>query len=310
MSKPVAVIDVGSNSIKLLVATDGEEHDRIKPLFTETVETRISTGISKDLPNLCEEGMKSGCQTISELVRIAREYEPEKLVVVATSAVRDALNGLDFIDMVYERTGIRIRVLSGTEEATYIGQGISCDPQLAGAEDFIQMDIGGGSLELIRFSKAKIAQALSLRLGAVRLTERFVPDKEAPISKHAETAIDAFVRAELAQSNFKFTPRKNPLIATGGAFVVSRAILAAEKAQGIDERYPILQMEELEQLKDTLCTMPLHERLAVPHLPASRADIFPTSLITILAVLKYAGRNSLVHSFYNLRYGVAIELLR
>ncbi|MGB0744774.1 MAG: Ppx/GppA phosphatase family protein, partial [Opitutales bacterium] len=266
MPKLVAVIDVGSNSIKLLVAAPGEDEDSIQPLFTETVETRISTGISKDLPQLCEEGMQEGCKTIVQLVRIAREYEPEKLAIVATSAVRDALNGLDFIDLVYEKTGIKVRLLSGTEEATYIGQGIRCDPQLAGAEDFIQMDIGGGSLELIRFRKARIEQALSLRLGAVRLTERFVSDREAPISKNVETAIDAFVRAELSQSNFKFTPRKNPLVATGGAFVVSRAILAAQVDHTIEEHYPVLELDDLEKLKNMLCSMPLHERLSVPHL--------------------------------------------
>jgi len=308
MSQPVAVIDVGSNSIKLLVATSNDGQG-LKPLFTETIETRISTGISNDLPNICDAAIEAGCKTVAELVRIAREYEPREIAVVATSAVRDALNGQDFIDCVFDKTGIRIRILSGTEEATYIGQGLACDPQLAGAENFIQMDIGGGSLALIRFKEARIEQALSLRLGAVRLTERFVTDREAPISKHVETAINAFVHAELAQCNFEFTPKKDPLIATGGAFVVSRAVLAAEKGQKIGEHYPVLKMAELETLKKKLCALPLHERMAVPHLPASRADIIPTALITILALLHHAGRNHLTHSFCNLRYGVAAELL-
>lgn len=309
MIEPVAVIDVGSNSIKLLVASPGEGQG-VKPLFSETIETRISTGISNDLPNLCEAAITEGCETVAELVDVAREFEPQEIAVVATSAVRDALNGQDFIDCVSDKTGIRIRMLSGTEEATYIGQGLACDPQLEGAEDFIQMDIGGGSLELIRFNQARIEQALSLRLGAVRLSERFVADRDAPISKHVETAINAYVHAELAQSNFKFTPKHDPLVATGGAFAVSRAILAAEKGQTIEEHYPILKIEELEQLKEKLCALTLHERMAVPHLPASRADIIPTALITILALLGHAGRKSLTHSFYNLRYGVAAELLQ
>lgn len=309
MSSPVAVIDVGSNSIKLLVAAS-QEGDGINPLFTETIETRISTGISKDLPHLGDAAMQEGCKTICELMRIAREYDPVELVIVATSAVRDAINGQDFIDLIFDKTGIHIRVLSGTEEATYIGHGLGCDPQLARAEDFIQMDIGGGSLELIRFNKAKIEQALSLRLGAVRLTERFVTDRDAAFSKNVEAAIDAYVRAELAQSNFKFTPKKNLLVATGGAFVVSRAILAAQEGQDIDTHDPILNIEELVNLKKKLCALPLHERMSVPHLPASRADIIPTALITILALLKHAGRKSVTHSFYNLRYGVASELLK
>lgn len=309
MSRPVAVIDVGSNSIKLLVAASKGDQP-VHPLFSETIETRISTGISKDLPDLSSGAIEEGCKTIDQLVRLAREYQPKELVIVATSAVRDALNGQDLIDLVFDVTGIRIRVLTGTEEATYIGQGLHCDPQLSGAEDFIQMDIGGGSLELIRFSKSKIQQALSLRLGAVRLTERFVADREAAISKNVETAINAYVRAELAQSGFKFTPRTEPLIATGGAFVVSRAILAAEKGQTIEEHYPVLELDALEALKNKLCALPLSERMTVPHLPASRADIIPTALITILALLHHTGRKSLTHSFYNLRYGLAAELLK
>lgn len=309
MSEPVAVIDVGSNSIKLLVASPAAER-AVEPLFTETIETRISEGISRTLPELAESAMEEGCQTIFELVHLARGYEPGKIEIVATSAVRDALNGQDFIDRVFDKTGIKIRVLSGIEEATYIGQGLSCDPQLAGAEDYIQVDLGGGSLELIRFKKTKIERALSLRLGAVRLSERFVTDREAAVSRHVETAIDAYVHAELAQSDFKFAPRKHTLMATGGAFVVSRAILAAEKGQRIDEFYPVLHIEKLQTLKKRLCQMPLHERMSVPHLPASRADIIPTALITILALLHHAGRTSLTHSFYNLRYGVAAELLK
>lgn len=309
MSRPVAVIDVGSNSIKLLVAAPAAG-GVVEPLFTETIETRISGGISRDLPELTDEAIHGGCRTIIELVRLAREYEPGKIEIVATSAVRDALNGQDFIDRIFEQTGIKIRVLSGTEEATYIGQGLNCDPQLAGAEDYVQLDLGGGSLELIRFKKMKIERTLSLRLGAVRLSERFVADREAAISKNVETAIDAYVRAELSQSDFKFTPGKDPLVATGGAFVVSRAILAAQKGQRIDEHYPVLRFKEMEQLKEQLCALPLHERMSIPHLPASRADIIPTALITILALLHHAGRQTLVHSFYNLRYGVAAELLR
>lgn len=309
MSEPVAVIDVGSNSIKLLVAAAGANL-AVAPIFTETIETRISGGISRDLPELSDQAIEDGCKTVVELVRLAREYAPQAIEIVATSAVRDALNGQDFIDCVADKTGIVMRMLSGTEEATYIGQGLSCDPQLAGAQDYIQVDLGGGSLELIRFKNAQIEQALSLRLGAVRLSERFVSDREAPISMNIEIAIHAFVQAELAQSDFKFSPSKDVLVATGGAFVVSRAILAAQRGQRIDQHHPVLKIEELEALKQQLCALPLHERMAVPHLPASRADIIPSALITILALLKHAGRKSLTHSFYNLRYGIVAELLR
>lgn len=308
MSLPVAVIDVGSNSIKLLVASQRED-GTLQTEFIETIETRISEGISRELPFLKKEAMTRGIATIVELLRLAREYKPRDIAIVATSAVRDAINGIDFIDAVEATTGIEIRVLSGTEEATYIGKGLSCDPGVRETPDFIQTDIGGGSLELIRIRNARIEQAISLRLGAVRISERFIADVQGPVSRHEETAIRAFVSAELTQSKFSFAPRQLPLIATGGAFAVSRAVLATGTGQRMDQREPTLRYADLEALKTRLCTLSLHERLAVPHLPAARADIIPAALIIILALLDHAGRRQLTHSFYNLRYGIAAELL-
>ena len=308
MRNAVAVVDVGSNSIKLLVAALREDGS-IETKFSETVETRISEGISHELPVLTERAMASGIRTIIELLRQARDFKPDRIAIVATSAVRDAMNGMDLIDAVEEATGIEMRVLSGTEEATYIGRGLACDPAINGTRDFIQMDIGGGSLELIRLRDAQIEQAISLRLGAVRISERFIGDLQAPVSKHEETAIRAYITAELTQSHFSFAPGTLPLIATGGAFVVSRAVLAAQAGVAIEDYSATLQCKELEKLKGRLCGLSLHERLAVPHLPASRADIIPTALITILALLQHAGRQQITHSFYNLRYGIAAELL-
>ncbi|MDP4694026.1 MAG: phosphatase, partial [Opitutales bacterium] len=168
----VAAIDVGSNSIKLLVAKAGNGPQIVETVFVETIETRISAGISCELPSLSDEAMQAGTATISELVRLARLYQPSDIQIVATSAVRDALNGQDFIDAVKEATTLEIRILSGTQEATYIGKGLACDPEIKGVKRFIQMDIGGGSLELVRFDHGHIEQAISLQLGAVRLTER------------------------------------------------------------------------------------------------------------------------------------------
>jgi exopolyphosphatase/guanosine-5'-triphosphate,3'-diphosphate pyrophosphatase len=175
---------------------------------------------------------------------------------------------------------------------------------------FIQTDIGGGSLELIRFEDGQIAQALSLQLGAVRLTERFVEDKEAPLSPGAEAAIRAHVTEQLSASGFNFNPTELPLIATGGAYTVSRAVLAAEMGCDFEDASPHLERTTLDRLKCKLAPLALHQRLSIPHLPAARADIIPTALITIDALLKYAGRSSLTHSLYNLRYGIAADLLK
>lgn len=310
MPDTVAVIDVGSNSIKLLVARAGAKPNSLETLCSESMETRISGGISSKLPSLNEDAIAAGTATIAKLQNMAQNYQPDHTVIVATSAVRDAINSDDFVQNVAEATGLQIRTLSGTEEANYIGQGISCDPAIGGMTSFIQTDIGGGSLELIRFEAGQIQQAISLQLGAVRLTERFIEDADAPLTLKIEASIRRYVTEQLMSSDFDFSPAELPLIGTGGAYTVSRAMLYVETDSDIERSSPHLERSTLSQLKNKLASLPLQERLSIPHLPTARADIMPTALITIDALLEVANRSSLTHSFYNLRYGVAANLLK
>tara|TARA_B100000989_G_scaffold114095_1_gene83792 strand:- start:140 stop:1093 length:954 start_codon:yes stop_codon:yes gene_type:complete len=310
MPDTVAVIDVGSNSIKLLVARAGATSNSLETLCSETIETRISGGISSKLPSLNEDAITAGSATIAKLQKMAQNYQPDHTVIVATSAVRDAINSDDFIQNVAEATGLQIRTLSGTEEAKYIGQGITCDPAIGGMTSFIQTDIGGGSLELIRFDAGQIQQAISLQLGAVRLTERFIEDADAPLTLKIEASIRRYVTEQLMSSDFDFSPAELPLIGTGGAYTVSRAMLVVDTDSKIEHSSPHLERSTLSHLKNKLAPLPLKERLSIPHLPAARADIMPTALITIDALLEVANRSKLTHSFYNLPYGVAANLLK
>ena len=312
MSRPdtVAAIDVGSNSIKLLVACLASGPGLIEVLSTKTIETRISAGISQKRSSLTKDAIKAGTETIVELLRLAHGFFPRNLQIVATSAVRDARNGNDFIDAVFNATGHTIRILSGEEEATLIGQGIAHDPGIDHSPEFIQMDIGGGSLELIRFSQGKIQKAISLQLGAVRLTESYVANRKNAIDTTTEATIREHVIKTLIESKFPFEPNQHPLIATGGAITVTRAVLAAKQDTTINRFRAKLYAQDVESLKIELTQLPLHERIKVPHLPAARADIIPTALITIEALLEHARRDEFTHSFYNLRYGLVAEMLK
>lgn len=307
--KTVAVIDVGSNSIKLLLAAYTVPDRQIKAQFSETIETRISAGISQEQPTLSDRAIDTGIASIKELLQIAEKYQPIAIRIVATSAVRDAQNGMEFIDRIKNETGHIMQVLSGQEEANYIGRGLACDPQLHGIKNFLQMDLGGGSLELVRFANNEIEQAVSLQLGSVRLTEAFLSDPDAPLSNATQKQITDHVRNALANAAFDFQPYDWPILITGGAATVTRAILAARDHQPIDQIPPHLKLATLSKLRTQLAQLPLHDRLSVPHLPARRADILPTALLTIETVLQFSKREATTHSFYNLRYGIAREAL-
>ena len=307
-SPAVAVIDIGSNSIKVLVAARGPA-GQVDALHSKTIEARISAGIGQDRPELSEDGMARGLDAIRELLATAAPFAPTRTVLVATSAVRDAGNGPEFRQRVKTATGHEIRILSGDEEANYIGRGLTCDPALAGLRDFYVFDLGGGSLECLLFADRRIKQALSLQLGAVRLTERFIRDPAAPLVVAETTALALHVRDELKRSGFRFPLVAPAAVFTGGSMATVRAIKGARHGVRLEDTPPVIALVTLSELLDELAPLTLEQRKAIPGLPSARADIFPAALVTLLTVADYAHVDNFHHSLYNLRYGLAGEIL-
>jgi exopolyphosphatase/guanosine-5'-triphosphate,3'-diphosphate pyrophosphatase len=309
MNPSVAVIDIGSNTIKLLVAAR-DDGGRLTERATKTIDARISAGISQKPPRLSEAGMAAGIAAIRDLLAVAAPLAPTQTILVATSAVRDAANGAEFRARVRAATGHDIRILTGDEEANLIGAGLLCDPALAGLHDFYVFDLGGGSLECLAFRARRIAQETSLALGCVRLTEQFVSDPSAPFSTEARTAIVAHVKQALAGSRFQFTLAGAAAIFAGGSVTTVRAIFAAHHGKNLRETSPVVTVPELHALLNRVAPLSLEERKKISGLPPSRADVFPTALATILAVAETAGLQAFQHSFYNLRWGLAAEFLK
>ena len=302
----VAIIEVGSNTIKLLVAGPGPN---IQTLDWAALETRISQGIGEAEPRLSEAGIGAAMKSIDELLCRARTYNPVKTVVAATSAVRDAVNGNDFMARVNDQTGLPVRLLSGEEEARYTGMGVTLDPALQGRQSFYLLDIGGGSLELLDFADGLVRQETSLPLGAVRLTENFVHDVNAPLNGDAMEGIACAVKTAVLDSGFGFTDPTCQLIVTGGTMTCARLLLAGQPWETPAETSPDISITRLRDLFLETAQMTLERRCRIALLPKERADIFPTGLLILLTVAELAGRDSLIHSFYNLRYGLAGELL-
>jgi exopolyphosphatase / guanosine-5'-triphosphate,3'-diphosphate pyrophosphatase len=306
---PVAIIDIGSNSIKVLVAARDSE-GRITPLKIRTIDARIGTGIGTSEPGLTEAAMSRGLEAISALLADVQEFAASKIALVATSAVRDARNGAEFRQRVYATTGHAVRILSGDEEANLIGRGLTCDPALRDLRDFYVFDLGGGSLECLAFRNRGIEQAASLQLGCVRMMEKFVEDPTRPFSPAARDAVVAHTRCTVGAADFKFSlPRSSVAVGTGGTVTTVRAILGAREGIPFDRTNPIVTLAQLNELLSHVGGCTLMERRQVPGLPPARADVFPTALATLIAIAELGGFAAFQNSVYNLRYGVASELL-
>jgi exopolyphosphatase/guanosine-5'-triphosphate,3'-diphosphate pyrophosphatase len=307
-SPAVAVIDIGSNSIKVLVATR-DAAGNVAELKSRTIDARISAGISQADPRLSDEGRARGLGAIQELLMDAAPFKPARTVLVATSAVRDARNGDEFRHQVKAATGHDIRILTGDEEANLIGRGLTSDPALADLQDFFVFDLGGGSLECLLFKDRRIQQARSFQLGCVRLTERFIKDPAAPLDSAECNALARHVRDELKQSGFRFPIVAPPAVFAGGSMSTVRAIKGARHGLTLEETPAIIGTDTLGQLLDELSPMTLEERKAIAGLPAARADVFPAALVTMLTIADYAHIERFHHSLHNLRWGLAAESL-
>jgi len=307
--KKVAVIDIGSNTIKLLVAARGRGR-RPEALLSRTIDARISAGISRARPRLSERGMARGVAAVRDLLAAAAVFAPERTVLVATSAVRDAENGREFRRRVRAGTGRAIRILSGREEARLIGRGLTADPALAALRNFYVFDLGGGSLECLSFRGRRVTGAVSLPLGCVRLTEKFVPAPGRPFPAAAGRRIADHVARVLSDSGFAFSlPAGAAAVGTGGTVTTVRAILAARAGRTLEETSTRVTAAELRKLLAWTGALPLAKRKRVAGLPPARADVFPAALATVLAIAGIGRLGAFRHSFYNLRWGLAAELL-
>lgn len=307
-SPTVAAIDIGSNTIKALVAKRNE-HGMLESVEQRTLDSRISEGISSSAMRLTEDAMAEGLEAVAELMSMVTSHHPDKVGIVATSAVREAINGDVFANRIEDVTGHKLTILNGEEEARMIGRGLLCDPAMTKWDDFHVFDLGGGSLEVLTFQDRQLTQATSLPLGCVRLTEKFVTDREAPFDAREGEAIRSHVLRALRDADVEFLPHQPKAAFTGGTITTSRAILAAAKDVGFSQTDSRVTVELLGAILKKLGAVSLSERRVIPGLPARRADVMPTALATVIALAESARLTEFQHSLFNLRWGLADSLL-
>ena len=182
----LAAIDIGTNSLHMIVV-------QVRPDFSfevidrEKEMVRLGAG-GLDGRSLTPEVMHSALQVLSKFRRLAESHQVDEIKAVATSAVREADNGGEFLNAIREQTGIRARVISGKEEARLIHMAAAYGLGSPG-EVVVVVDIGGGSVEVTRGAGSAAEQVQSFKLGVIRLTERFV--KSDPIAPRDERKLDS-----------------------------------------------------------------------------------------------------------------------
>ncbi|MGE5344496.1 MAG: HD domain-containing protein [Acidithiobacillales bacterium] len=305
-SRVVATIDIGSNSIKLLVARlDPEDPDHYDEVLREKEMVRLaqetlSTGV------LSEEAMADGVDCVKRFAELARAAGASRITAVATCAVREAENGADFIRRVRRETGVRPAVISGEEEARLTMRAVrldlpaSCDPLLV-------VDIGGGSTEIAVASGTGIKLSESLDLGVVRLTERFV--KSDPLSGKDAERLRRAIRSRLKKLR-KPVRRTRFRTAVG----TSGTILAlAQIARALRGRTPpgaghlSVGLRDLRRAVKILSRTTIKEKARVHGLEPERRDIITAGGVLLLEVMEILGIETLLVSERSLRDSLVLE---
>ena len=299
----IGAIDIGSNSIRAIVADVGPT-GAIRIIDELKAAPRLGAGI-ETTGELSDTSMRAAIDALARMSTLARQLGAQRIEAVATSAVRDARNGPQFLDRVREDTGLRVRLLDGEQEAMLSFRSALAHFEL-GVGRAVVMDIGGGSLELALSAEGLVEHLISLPFGAVRLTERYL--RGGGRRKDVER-LRADVRAELRGVLSPRDWRGAQVIGSGGTFTNLAGIHAARRGVQVARsvhgtRVPRV---ELEHILDMLQEMTPAERLHVPGLNAGRADIIVAGLAVAAEVMSRVEARELQVSAYGIREGLLLE---
>jgi exopolyphosphatase/guanosine-5'-triphosphate,3'-diphosphate pyrophosphatase len=301
----IAAIDIGSNSVRQIVA-DVSPTGQIRVVDEMKAMPRLGEGIEAT-GALQRAAIDTGTAAVHRMVTLARTLGAERIEIVATSAVRDASNALDFTGRVLADTGIPVRVLSGEEEALLSFRSALAHFEL-GAGRSLVMDIGGGSLELVLAKDGLIERLTSLPYGAVRMTEKFLgPD----IRPRGVRRLREHVRDGLRRAMPVKDWRGAQVIGSGGTFtnlagiVLNRLSVSARSTHGTR-----ISRVELEHVLDWLQRLSPEERATVPGLNPARSEIIVAGLAVAAEVLARFDPRDLLVSGYGIREGLLLESAR
>lgn len=298
----VAVIDIGTNSTRLLISdVEGARADQVERLTTVT-----NMGRGVDHTNMiCGDAIEDVCKVIAGYKARYEEMGAERVLVIATSAVRDATNGDAFIAELRERFGLDARLLTGEEEAhlTYLG----ATANRSDDEPTLVFDIGGGSTELIVGSGMEVAFHTSLQAGTIRQSERHLTSD--PPDPHELEDLATDIR-KLVDDAIADHPEARPSRAIAVAGTPTSLAAVDQKLEPYDpdrvHGYR-LGLQRIQRMLSTLSSVPLAERLRVPGLHPGRAPTIVAGTVILVQVMRAFGLEEIEVSELDILHGSALS---
>lgn len=290
----VSALDIGSNTIRLYVGRI--TGDTLTPLDDESVFVRLGADVDKT-GLLRPDREERALEAISHLAAVARDLGAERPIAVATSAVRDARNGAEFVQRVERETGIAVEILSGEREAelTFLGATVGNTP----TRETVVVDLGGGSAEVIAADAAGMEWAVSLPLGSGRLSERYIAHD--PPQPEEMARLRAGIR-ETLDGLPKIAPRVG--IFTGGT-ATHMTLLLGRRGTWVQ-----LERHDLDTVLSIVCTETAAEVVSRYSLDPERARVLPAGFGALQTIAAYYDLPAVTVARSGIREGVVLEAVR
>jgi exopolyphosphatase/guanosine-5'-triphosphate,3'-diphosphate pyrophosphatase len=302
-----AAIDIGTNSIRLaVVRVDGA--DRVTTLAIQREVVRLGEG-EFETDRMTTEAIERGVLVCKGFAEAARGFGASEIIAFATSAVREAENRDEFIERVRQDAAIEVSVISGVEEARLIWLGVSSGVEL-GDRKALLIDIGGGSTEVIVGDTGGYSVLESMRLGAIRLSNRFFQDS-GPVSPSAFEKVQLYVQGVASQVTRRVRNAGFDLALGSAGTITALGTIIARRSENVVQEQGNLtfRVGELRETVQMLCRLPLEERRRVPGMDANRAEIILGGAAIILTLMQEFGAEKLTVSERGLRDGILLDHL-
>lgn len=303
--KRLATIDIGTNTVLLLVV-EVDFQVRIRTLAERQEIIRLGRCVDADR-KITEDGILRGQNVLLEYAEVARSHDVDGIFAFGTSALRDAVNREAVIRRWREATGIDVTVLSGDEEALWTSRGGMMVFGNDVPDHALIVDIGGGSTEIIHVAQNRIAFSISLDIGSVRLTERFI--RTDPVHGDEEAALRTYA-AETLRTVRQTWPSQTVVVGVAGTCTTLAAMIQRldvydkNRINGFE-----ITSEALDELIGRLRQTTNTDRQRLPGLQPARADVIIAGALILRETMTVLGFEKIRISDYGLRYGLVIKSL-
>jgi exopolyphosphatase / guanosine-5'-triphosphate,3'-diphosphate pyrophosphatase len=302
----IAAIDIGTNSIHMIVV-------KVRPDFSfEVIDrekdmVRLGAG-GLDGRSLTPTATAAALQTLTKFRRLADSHKVDEIIAAATSATREAENGGDFIATVARDTGIRIRVISGTEESRLIHMAAGYGVDVGGSTAVV-VDIGGGSVEVTLGTATQLALGKSFKAGVIRLTERFVNSD--PLSDRDERRLVKYLNREMGTYLEQIAAKRfDRVIGTSGTILSLGALALSDGDTRLEElRNRRVSARALHKIRKRLTALSIEERLALPGLDPRRADLCVAGSVLFDTIIRRLGAEEFTLCDLALREGLVLDYI-